>query len=1159
MHLKKLELYGYKSFALKTELVFDSGITAIVGPNGSGKSNLVDAIRWILGEQSYKVLRGKSTEDMIFAGSAQRPRMGMAYGTITLDNSDGKIPLDFSEITITRRAYRSGENEYFINGDRVRLKDINELMNRAGLSHLTYAFIGQGLVDAALSLRPQERRILLEEAAGIAPYRDKRRKALQEMEETQRNLIRLKDILAEITPRLEKLREQSRKAEEYLRLSQDLKELLRIWYGHQWYLRTKALKKASQEEKKIHGLLEEARCALEESQNLLQKIRARKSEVQGTLASLRRKISVEERELSQLDREIAVLEERIAYLKQREEELKADLEAKERHRAQLSEKLAQVKRELADLEAQAEAKRELWAKAEKISTEALDQKIRALRAEVAEIESKLATIRRKRLGIEAEGERIHRQLALTSERLEKARADEKWLLEKREAEIKEVTHREQKLKEELEQLEEEERGLKAELSRTLGRQEAIKARLQASDDLLSSKEPPLLSGNLRGPLARLIKAPEGLEKALEVALTPFLDGWVVESFGEAVEALGGSPPDGHHILFPLDSLRELPPLALPDSEEVMGIALELVECAEELTPLVKLLLGRTVIVKDLETAKRVMELLRGEELPCQVVTLNGELLHNYGMVERMHNRKGLMELERERRQWETELVQLSEEEEDLRNRLDERERRRRELEEKLREERGKKAALEASYTARRSEIEAQIRGMEEEIKWQKSRLASLEEERSSLVKEETVLLSALEVKRSKLSELEAALESLGPQEELPAIQAELKLWQERRENLDHRRKLLENDLQKAEEEHHKLQGKLQDTTLRLAKALDDLSRLQERRDGKALHYERLLAEAEEKERLLATLDKEEQEALMKREESQSQVNRYEILLDQAKLNKERTRDELISLRKRIQEEFGLVEIQAQDAISTQRPLPLRTLASTLPLLETIPPNLEEEIKHLKGQLKRLGTVNLEAPEEYKALEERYSLLKEQIEDLEKGLARLRRMIADLDKEMEKRFMSTFKAVDAAFRLYFKELFLGGTARLILTNSKDWEEAGIEIEANPPGKRHKRLAMLSGGERALTAVALLFAILKVKPVPFCVLDEVDAMLDEANVGRFCKVLKELSKRIQFIVITHNRGTVEASDTLYGVSIGEDGVSQVISLKIEKPGPGLKAPA
>lgn len=1115
MRLKSLELYGFKSFAARTLIAFEGGITAVVGPNGSGKSNLADAIRWVLGEQSFRSLRARSTEDMIFAGSPRRPRMGVAQVSLTFDNSDGFFPLDFSEITITRRAYRSGENEYFLNGQKVRLRDVEELLAGAGFHHLPHAFVGQGLVDVVLSLKPQERKALLEEVSGIAIFKEKREEAIRRLGEAEANLARLRDILAEISPRLEKLREQSRKAQEYLDLSGELSRLLRVWYGYRLHLQAEALREASREEQKLLKTFEEARLSLEKHRQELEEIRLRRRRLQEELSALRRRALEEERAFQEAQRTKAVLEERIKHLSRQKEEIEGEIGEREKRYRELQEELGKVR------EARAKWERSPHQRAAELSRKEgeVRERLERIRGKLSEVEGELALTR-------GEKEKLLEVIVLVRGEFESASRETERTLGELKRQEKEISATVGKIEAELS-------SLRAELSRLQGKEEALLARLRTLESSLRATPP----GKLRGPLIDLFRIPHGLEKALEAALSPFQEGWIAGSFPEALEAMASSPDGRPLTVLLLTPLGGMPPLKPPRVEGMIGLASELVKAPDELDPLVKALLARTLVVRDMEAALRALEELSGEGLPYQVVTLKGEKVHGFGALEKI--RGGRSALLAEKESVEAELRSLRSRKESLKAKAEEFEASLRQEKEKLRELSRERNRLEASWGERRRELELRKHQLQGEFQWRERQLSRLERERADLVQEEKKALAELERIRQNLEELRAELELAGPMPPAESPQV-----------LKEREASLEKELRRVENELQALRGKAQSINRGLEESVRALQESVRVAEGKAPVLEELALRIEGLEKELEELGEKEQEAARRREEAQKSVNQCEFLLQQTRLAMEKVRDELASLRQRLQEDLGLVEMEG-----AQRPLPLGDLIQTLPRVTSLPPGIEEEIKRLKGRIKRLGPVNLEAPEEFRALEERHRFLSSQIADLEETASRLKSMIKELDREMDRRFMEVFNAVNEAFGSLFQELFSGGKARLLLTDSGDREEAGVEIEAAPPGKKLKGLAMLSGGERALTAVAFLFAILKVRPVPFCVLDEVDAMLDEANIGRFCSALKELSRRMQFIVITHNRATIEASDAIWGVTMNDDGISQVFSMRIEEAVAGL----
>lgn len=1114
MRLKSLELYGFKSFATKTIIAFDGDITVIVGPNGSGKSNLADAIRWALGEQSFRGLRARSTEDIIFAGSPKRPQMGMAQVSLTFDNTSRSFPLDFSEITITRRAYRSGENEYLLNGQKVRLKDVEELLAAAGFHHLTYAFIGQGLVDATLSLRPQDRKALLEEVSGIAVYKEKRNEAIRKLEEAEANLVRLRDIMAEISPRLEKLREQSQKAREYLSLSEELTRLLKTWYGYRLHLQAEALKEASREEQKILKLMEEARLELDKHHRNLEEIRLKRRRIQEELSILRRKALEEERAYQEAQRIKAVLEERIRHLTYQKEELEREIQDRDKQYQEVQEAWKKLEEARRRWESSPQHKA---AELRKREAEVLD-KLEKIRRQLSELEGEIAYVQKEK-------ERLLEMMASTKKELASLRQE-------KEEKLREIRQWEKELSSSISGIEGELSRLRAELSRLQGKREASLARFKKLESSLNVSPP----GNFRGPLVDLLRVPKGLEKALEAALAPFQEGWVAGSFPEVFRAL--SSEEGNLAFLLLTPLQEITSLKPPAMEGIIGLAIELVEAPDELLPLIRALLRRTLVVKDVETALRVLEALAGEKLPYQIVTLKGEKIHSFGAIEKVKGeRSGLLA---EKEALEAELRMLQSREKVLKEKVRELEAPLEEARSKMREASRERNRLETLWGEKEKELELRRHRLEGEYQWYERQLSKLEGERTSLLREERKGSEELERIKLTLEGLRGELEPAWIAEGEALLAPEV--WKERKTSL-------EKQLQKVKGELQNLRQKAASIARELDKSLLNLQEGARILETKGPALKELLDRIEVLERELEELGGKEQEALRKREEAQRALNHYELMLQQARLALEKARDEIASLRHRLQEDLGLVE--AEDP---QRLLPLGDLIRTLPHVAVCPPGLEDEIKRLKGRIKRLGPVNLEAPEEFRALEERHRFLSSQIADLEETASRLRGMIKDLDREMEKRFMDVLHAVSDAFNYYFQELFSGGKARLVLTGS-GWEEAGVEIEAAPPGKKLKELAMLSGGERSLTAMAFLFAILNVRPVPFCVLDEADAMLDEANIGRFCLALKDLSRRIQFIIITHNRATVEMSDAIWGVTMNDDGVSQVFSMKLEEAIAGL----
>ena len=1030
MRLKHLALQGYKSFATKTEFLFPTGITAIVGPNGSGKSNIADGIRWVLGEQSMHALRGKSTADMIFAGGRRRPRAGMAEVSLTLDNSDGWLPIEFSEVTITRRAYRSGENEYLINGARVRLRDVTELLAESGLGQRAYTVIGQGLVDAALSLRPQERRTLFEEAAGISLYRARREEALKRLEETQHNLERVYDIIGEITPRLRRLEQEVERLEDYRRLTAHLERLQRTWYGYHWGRQQAALTHALDVVTALKANLETLQQEAADLGGRLAQLRQRESDLRTRLRDWHRESAATYDQANALQRELAVAEERTRLLNAQREEILAELQPLAAQQAAQAERIAQAQARVTQLA------RDLTERKERLA--ALEQEWAALNAQVEEKVAQQA---------QAEQElRAHRiRLEQLNQTLDEARAT---------------------------------------VARLAGELEALE-RLYATGDAYEAGVRVVLQAGLAGiigPLATLIQVPAEWERALEAALGPDLQAVVVERAAVAaevhrlLESTGGRAP-----LLPLDRLRPAPPLPAG-----ARCAASVVTRDERVRPAVEATLGAIALCRDLAEAQA---LLPAMPPGSRCVTADGIVLRAEGAFSVGRTAaSGLLAGARARRE--------------LPARLEEARRRCQDVEREQQAEVAHIAALEKEV---------------EEL----ARQAAMTREKAAQFERETLNPARMDaaVVGESLRSQEAALQQ--EQAILERLQAQETARRQRAQELEAEQAAVAVRVRELQTRFAQVDEQVRQINARIRPAEEELARLSD---------EQVALEAQE-------------------QRARERVREAETRLGRAQLEADRYRDELNLLSRRIEEEIGLVELELAEAVTAQTPLPMRPIVSELPIVEELPEGLEEEIQRLKARIRRTGGVNPNAAAEYAEVKERHQFLTTQSADLEAASARLHQVVAELDELMKNAFRETFDAVAVRFTETFKTLFNGGDARLDLTEPDDLMNTGVDIIAQPPGKRAQRLALLSGGERSLTAVALMFALLQVSPAPFCVLDEVDAMLDESNVGRFRRVLQEMAHKTQFIVITHNRFTVEAADTVYGVSMGADGVSQVVSLKLE----------
>lgn len=1222
-YLKQLVLQGYKTFASRTEFLFDAGITAIVGPNGSGKSNVADALRWVLGEQSFSALRGKRTEDMIFSGSEQRARMGMAQVTLTLDNSTGWLPLDFSEIEITRRAYRSGENEYYLNSNRVRLRDIAELLGSSGLSERTYSIIGQGLVDQALSQRAEERRKLFEEAAGITVHQARREQAAQKLADASTNLTRARDIISELTPRLRYLKGQARRAQEYQQLKRDLEAHLQAWYGYKW---RQALLAVAATKDRAAEAARDAEEQAAELNALLEQISARRAErarLRDQLSEWHRASSNLHRQAEAVQRELAVRSEQLRLWREQHDEIQQDLihlraafedgtqrlqaaeaalavaraehdtraarvaaaqrelDAREKERRAQAGRLAQVQEAALALKTQlAERRSRLEQLAEHRAELAQDdvaqaQAAAAAAAQVAHLEEKLQAVAAQAAELSAALAEVEREQQAQGQALAAAQAAER-AAAGQVAEAQRSLARLQDQQDMLLRLRDEGAGLSAGARAVLAA--ARSGAAPRADAPAGSKPRPAaptagigLQGTILGALGELIEVPSDLERALEAALGGRVQDIVVRGWADAEAAVDFLKRSraGRATFLPLDSLRPGRPADVPRIAGVIGLASELVTCDPAIRPAVELALNRTVVVQDLPTARKLLGRAGGATL----VTLEGEIVRPGGSVtggsEARGRDAGLLARARALRELppqiqaaaakvtahETDLTEARQRQKAAQAALD-----------ALRMRREQIVAGQSRLATEHNRLQLAVEHGRQTQAWHEERRRNLARELADLDAREAALNAAITDLTARVAaqdtEVDAARRALNAlaaddlMAELARLRAETAVSAGR----------LQSDAARVKELTDAQTGRGREIAAKEARAAALAAQQAEANAAieqqAALAAEltaqlnALTAQIDPAEARLVTLETEQRRSEAQERLLREQLRHAQLRQSQADLAAQRAKDELTHLRSEIEKDLGLVELTgaldetdaAAGLVDSQPPLPLNGMVTRLPLVAELPEGLDADVRNLRAQIGRLGPVNVDALAEYNEVEARYNFLTTQAADLDQAVTSLQAVIAELDQVMEREFMATFKAVAARFREEFVALFGGGSAKLVLTDPDSPSTTGVEIIARPPGKREQGLALLSGGERALTAAALIFSIIKTRPTPFCVLDEVDAALDEVNVGRFRDALKALSQQTQFILITHNRGTIEAADTIYGISMGADHTSQTISLKL-----------
>ncbi len=1189
--LKALELHGYKTFASRNTFEFPGNITAIVGPNGSGKSNISDALRWVLGEQSYSLLRGRKTEDMIFSGSDQRSRAGMASATITFDNSDGWLPIDFSEVSIARRAYRDGGNEYLLNGQRVRLKDISELLAQSGLAERTYTIIGQGLVDAALSLRPEERRRFFEEAAGIGLYRIRREESINRLDATQRNLERAQDIVSELGPRLGSLERQAKKAEEYERVRADLNVLLKDWYGFHWHNTQKDLIRAREILKLQEDRVKTARKKVEEVEAKVQIARERLQSLRGELNQWHTQSAELHTQREKINRDLAVLDERQSSIVNQKQQQNTDLARSEeegssnaerledlfQEKAHLLQDLEEATAQLKSAQANFDERQKLRSQAEgllrdtrrtlvNMETQQVQQK-----AHQRELASRLESLNASGKSLQTNLESAETDWAKTKKSFEdaqKAQAEAEEKLHKNEAALQKHIENAHVLEEQVNSLTAEKSRAEADLLKAKAQldvliqaEKALSGLTSGARNVMQAASQGKLSGNYVA-LSNLFVVPAVYEKAIGAVLGDQLDGiWLdANTDPESVLSYLEKDEQGRAVLIPAQWVKKLQKMKENPDPECIGIAADLVQCKAEYNELANVLLGQVLIVKDRAAARRLVK-----DLPshAKVATLKGEVFTGSGFVTAgQDGRSAVVSRPRQKQE-------LEERVRDLEQKVSALQKESRSTDQDLLMSRETQKNLDGQVKASRTDLNAHhatyqaanlaLEQVKQKQEWQKNQLSSLNDQVTRAANELEELQKTLDANTSRVVETNQKLHELNQAvNELPLdeLQAQVVHWntslavstravKEANRRYDEFVRTVNNN----RENRKKLAERISSLDQSMALLNQEKEGLHLKETELKVQIDQLQTKIDPAETELTALDGEYsrlQEDYSTLRQSEANADRYNT---QAQFELGRTREALDNLRRRIEEDFGLVALEYNEDVSGPTPLPLEGVDS-LPVLTEIPQELEDSINRQRAQLKRMGAVNPEAKKEYDEVKERFTFLTGQIADLRKADADLRQIIDELNELMRKEFRITFNAVAIEFKSMFTRLFGGGSAKLVLTDDEDPTETGIDIEAKLPGRREQGLSLLSGGERSLTAVALIFSLLKVSPTPFCVMDEVDAALDEANVGRFTELLKELSQETQFIVITHNRNTVQVANVIYGVTMGRDSASQVISLKLDE---------
>lgn len=1179
MYLKSIEVQGFKSFANKILFEFHNGITGIVGPNGSGKSNVGDAVRWVLGEQSAKSLRGASMQDVIFSGTENRKPMGFASVSITMDNSDHKLPIEFDEVTVTRRVYRSGESEYRINGSACRLKDINELFYDTGIGKEGYSIIGQGQIDKILSGKPEERRELFDEAVGIVKFKRRKAAAQKKLEDERQNLVRVNDILSELTRQLTPLEKQAETAKIYLKKRDELKVLdVNMFLLEMEESRTELaaleeklaiserdLKENSQKyesirieydrlEEKIGGL--DGQIDSERARN--NENRLKRQQLAGQMDVLREQIrSVETSRKNQLER-LETIEKDLT-------ERKKELEASRLELNGLKEERKQAQEEEEDTSVENDAI--------EASISHLNREIEGDKSEIIRILNQRASTKGKIQRYDTMMEQNQIRRAEVSQRLLRLRSEEN----EQEDSLKELQEKYETVSEKIEDLTEESRtyeeavekirrelvrqNQQAEQGQTAFHREA--SRLESLKNITErydgygnsirrcmeqkSREPGLL-----GVVADLIKVEKAYEVAIETALGGSIQNIVTSDEDTAKRMIDFLKKNkfGRATFLPLTSVglrggfTDNGALKEPG---VIGLASTLVQADQQYEGLVRYLLGRVVVA---DTIDHAVALARKYRYSLRIVTLEGELLSPGGSMTggAFKNSSNLLGRRREIEELEESVKLLKKDLDALNQAIDENRSKRNALRDKiaaLAEKLQKEylvqntAKMEISQMeSRRDETASGYHHLKDEAVEIETQMAEIKEEKHRIqeeldasVKQEQELNDRIEKNQKALKEEQANLTE--QKQRFENVHLKLAGFLQKEDFLKQNTSRIEREVRTLNEEKVSVQKKMEDGEKETLEKEENLKKIQETIDSGA----DVQKEAEEKIRVLT----EEKNACMVTQKGffteREALTEQKSLLDKENFRLSARQEKLVESRDaRINDIWEQYELTPGSAREMKRE-------------EYQEMNqLKKAVLDLKNEIRSLGSVNVNAIEEFKEISERHSFLKGQHDDLVESEKALLGVIDDLDAGMRRQFEENFVKIQTEFDKAFRQLFGGGHGKLELVEGEDILEAGVRIIAQPPGKKLQNMILLSGGEKALTAIALLFAIQNLKPSPFCLLDEIEAALDESNVARYANYLHKLTKNTQFIIITHRRGTMAAADRLYGITMQEKGVSALVSVNL-----------
>ena len=1183
MYLKRLELQGFKSFADKTVLEFMPGITTVIGPNGSGKSNISDSIRWVLGEQSMKSLRGSKSEDIIFAGTQNRKSLGFAEASIVIDNTDGKLPIEYSEVTVTRRIYRNGESGYYINKTPCRLKDVLELFMDTGIGKDGYSIIGQGKIDEILSNKSEDRRAIFEEAAGIVKYRVRKAESEKKLEQTKLNLLRINDILAEIEANIEPLKKQSEKAKKFLDLREELKGIeiglflfsidnykqklveitkdMDIFVTQQQDEETKMQEMQNLKEE-LKTKIDEITEKIEETQNLGFETSKKQEQINSDINLANERISNNKENYERYLKEIEEVKNRVKELEEEKtqrlekklnlssnrEKFAKELEEKEKELEEISKKLSSEEKQIEEQKKKVESNVDSkYEKVTQINTQEVNYENLEKREKVVknEISDTISELDQKRLEkdeisktfyeIEAKRNEASKKLEAINEKREASIAKSKEYQDKINTLSTELRIKDSKLKF-LSDMEKEKEGYIR----------SVKSLLLDCDKDASLKK------GMHGVLANILTVPKEYETAIETVLGQTLQNIVTDTEEDAKKLIEHLRKNnlGRASFLPIASVKgkRVDKLIKNNLSGVIGIAADLVKVDKKYEEIILNLLGRTVIVDNMETA---IILARQNKYSFRIVTLKGDVINPSGAITggsttvKTNNIIGrtsqIQELEKDIKKLNKKIGELEQQKEEYEK----------SQEDVIEEVMGLEHIMQDTEIVYATEKQKVV-SIEENITKLENKLANLRKELSQIGEDKKNNKEEAEKLQQEIKVLEKENEEL--QKEITAFSDKNKDTQKYIDDLNFDITNLKISVSSFDESNSSIDEIV-------ARIEQDIQNNKTSIENKKQLREKIVEDNKNLEEEILKLN--EQIEQMKQEVSTSGEKVEELKKERISKNEElaKAEEEIISKFKIIEDLKA--QITKQEVKKSKIEYELEQIINKMwEDYEITPNNVAEEykkpdnvaettkrVKHLRDEIRNLGSINVDSIEEYKQTKERYDFMCEQRLDLEDSSSKLKKVIQDMTKIMKEQFEKQFKVINKNFGEVFSELFGGGKAELKLTDEENILECGIDIEAQPPGKKLQNMTLLSGGEKAFTAIALLFAILKINPAPFCVLDEIEAALDDVNVYRFAEYLKKFTQTTQFLVITHRKGTMEVADTVYGITMEENGISKLLSMKLK----------